>query len=124
MLGVLNTDLAAQLGAQGMTARLWRLRPGEMLTRHRHRKEEELYVLLEGVGRIRVDGDLLTLEPMSAVLVPPDSVRQVFNESDEDALWLMTGSQREFASARDMTEADIGFMYPDGPYARPPELET
>lgn len=124
MLGVLNTDLAAQLGAEGMTARLWRVAPGQMQTRHRHRKEEELYVLLEGVGRIRVDGDLLTLTPLSAVLVPPESVRQVFNDSDGDALWLMVGSQREFGSARDMSEEDIRFMYPDGPYALPPELES
>ena len=122
MLGVLNADLATQLGAEGMTARLWRLRPGETMTRHRHRKEEELYVLLEGTGRIRVDGELFTLEPVSAVLVGPESVRQVFNDADDEALWLITGSQREFGSARDMTEEDISFIYPDGPRALPPEL--
>ena len=51
---VLNTDLAAQLGASALGARLWRLRPGEASTRHRHGVQEELYVLLEGRGRIRV----------------------------------------------------------------------
>lgn len=122
ILGNLNTDLAGQLEAGGLTARLWRLRPGETMTRHRHRKEEELYVLLSGRGRMRVDGDLLTLEPMSAVLVEPDSIRQVFNDSDDDALWLIAGTPREFASARDFTDEDLRFIYPDGPKALPPEL--
>lgn len=35
-LGVQNTDLAAQLGADWMGARLWRLAPGQASTRHRH----------------------------------------------------------------------------------------
>jgi len=37
-MGVLNTDLGKQLGAETMGARLWRLRPGEASTRHRHRR--------------------------------------------------------------------------------------
>jgi uncharacterized cupin superfamily protein len=65
-MGVLNTDLGKQLGAETMGARLWRLRPGEASTRHRHRRTSELYVLLEGTGRLRVDDDLLTLTPYGA----------------------------------------------------------
>jgi hypothetical protein len=41
---------------------------------------------LKGTGRIRVDETLLSLEPMSAVLVKPDAVRQVVNHTDTDAL--------------------------------------
>ena len=54
-LGVLNTDLAKQLGATTLGARL-----------------------------VRVDDELLTLQPLSALLVEPDSVRQVFNGRDAD----------------------------------------
>ena len=67
-MGVENTDLAKQLEAGNLGARLWRLAPGQASTCHRHFEQEELYVLLEGVGRIRVDGDLLTLEPLDTVL--------------------------------------------------------
>ena len=123
ILGNPNTDLAGQLDAKGLTARLWRLRPGEAMTRHRHRKEEELYVLLSGRGRMRVDGELLTLEPLSAVLVEPESVRQLFNDSDGESLWLVAGTPREFRGAGDLTDEDIRFMYPDGPNALPPEIE-
>lgn len=50
-MGVLNTDLATQLGTQRLGARLWRLRPGQASTKHRHRIQKELYPLLEGRGR-------------------------------------------------------------------------
>jgi hypothetical protein len=50
---------------------------------------------LEGTGRIRVDETLLSLEPMSAVLVKPDAVRQVFNHTDTDALWRIAGTPPE-----------------------------
>ena len=74
-MGVLNTDLGRQLDADTLGARFWRLEPGQASTRHRHRAQAELYVLLEGAGRIRVDGELLTLASHSAVLVEPGSSR-------------------------------------------------
>jgi uncharacterized cupin superfamily protein len=119
---VLNTDLAKQLGAETLGARLWRLRPGQASTRHRHERETELYVVLEGTGRIRVDGDLLTLEPLSALLVEPRTIRQVFNDTDADALWLVVGTPVEVANTLEMSEEKLADMYPDGPKALPPEL--
>jgi len=69
-MGVLNTDLATQLGASAVLgARLWRLRPGQAGTRHRHERQTELYFLLEGTGRAHVDGKLVTVSPRSALLV-------------------------------------------------------
>jgi quercetin dioxygenase-like cupin family protein len=119
---VLNTDLARQLEASGLGARLWRLTPGQASTRHKHSTQTELYVVLEGTGRIRVDGDLLTLEPLSALLVEPDTVRQVFNDTEADALWLVVGTPPELANTLEMTEEQLAHMYPDGPKALPPEL--
>ena len=66
---VWNTDLGKQLEATQLGARLWRLEPGQASTLHRHLGQEELYVLLEGHGRVRVDGELLDLEPMDTLLV-------------------------------------------------------
>jgi uncharacterized cupin superfamily protein len=117
-----NTDLAKQLEADTLGARLWRLHPGQASTRHRHFAEHELYVVLEGMGRIRVDDDLLTLEPLSALLVEPAHVRQVFNDTDADALWLVVGAPPESANTLEMTEQELAARYPDGPRALPPEL--
>jgi uncharacterized cupin superfamily protein len=121
-MGVLNTDLASQLGAAKLAARLWRLKPGQASTRHRHLAQEELYVLLEGRGRIRVGDDLLTLEPLSALYVEADTLRQVFNDTAADALWLVAGAPPEQASTLEMTPEQLARLYPDGPRALPPEL--
>jgi uncharacterized cupin superfamily protein len=120
---VLNTDLGKQLEASTLGARLWRLHPGQASTRHRHRQTEELYVLLEGTGRIRVGEDLLTLEPLGSVLVEPDEIRQIFNDTDRDQLWLIAGAPREAANTLEMTADTLAWIYPDGPKALPPELE-
>ena len=118
-----NTDLAGQLEAQTLGARLWRLHPGEASTKHRHFEMHELYVLLEGQGRMRVDDELITLEPLSAVLVEPEHVRQLFNDTDSDTLWLVAGAPREgVSSTLEMSERQLSAMYPDGPKALPPEL--
>jgi uncharacterized cupin superfamily protein len=121
-MGVQNTDLAKQLEIATLGARLWRLRPGQASTRHRHFEQAELYVLLEGTGRIRVGDDLLTLAPLSAVAVEPATVRQVFNDTDRDALWLVAGAPPEGANTLEMTPERLAALYPDGPKALPPEL--
>jgi uncharacterized cupin superfamily protein len=118
-----NTDLAKQLGAETLGARFWRLHPGQASTKHRHFETHELYVLVEGPGRMRVDDALLTLEPYSAVLVEPEDTRQLFNDGDRDALWLVVGAPREaVTSTLEMSEEQLSRMYPDGPRALPPEL--
>jgi quercetin dioxygenase-like cupin family protein len=119
---VLNTDLAKQLEATGLGARLWQLRPGQASTKHKHAREQELYVLLEGRGRIRVEEEALELAPLDALLVEPGAVRQVFNDTDAEALWLVVGAPPEGANTLEMSEAELRSLYPDGPRALPPEL--
>jgi uncharacterized cupin superfamily protein len=121
-MGVQNTDLAKQLEVATLGARLWRLVPGQASTRHRHFEQTELYVVLEGTGRIRVGDELLTLPPLSAVAVEPATVRQVFNDTDRDALWLVAGAPPEGANTLEMTAERLAALYPDGPKALPPEL--
>ncbi len=121
-MGVENTDLGKQLEASTLGARLWRLAPGQASTRHRHLAQEELYFLLEGSGRIRVDEELLTLAPRDALLVEPGSLRQVFNDTAADQLWLVVGAPPEAANTLEMSEETLRSLYPDGPKAMPPEL--
>ena len=121
-MGVLNTDLAKQLEASTLGARLWRLQPGQASTRHRHRRTHELYVLLEGTGRIRIGEELHTLEPLSTALVDAAEIRQLFNDTEADQLWLVIGAPPEPANTLEMTPQDLERLYPDGPTALPPEL--
>jgi quercetin dioxygenase-like cupin family protein len=121
-MGVLNTDLAKQLDAESIGARLWRLAPGQASTKHRHPTQTELYVVLEGTGRMRVGEQLFTLDPLSSALVEPSEVRQLFNDTDADVLWLVVGTPPELANTLEMTPEQLAAMYPDGPRALPPEL--
>jgi uncharacterized cupin superfamily protein len=122
-MGVLNADIAKQLGAKNLGARMWRLEPGQASTKHRHGAQEELYMLLEGTGRMRIGDEVHTLQPHDVLLVEPRTVRQLFNDTDADALWLVVGAPPELANTLEMTEEQLADLYPDGPKALPPELE-
>ncbi|HWO46910.1 MAG TPA: cupin domain-containing protein [Solirubrobacterales bacterium] len=118
-----NTDIGGQLGASQLGARMWRLEPGKASTYHRHFTQEELYVLLEGEGRVRIGKEVLTLQPLDTLLVEPDTARQLFNDTGADQLWLVVGAPREeITSTLEMTEEQLRHMYPDGPKALPSEL--
>lgn len=119
---VLNTDLGRQLQSDTLAARMWLLRPGEASTKHRHVRQTELYVVLAGLGRMRIGDDVHSLDAHSSVLVGPDVVRQLFNDTGEDALWLVVGTPPEPANTLDMTPDQLALLYPDGPKALPPEL--
>jgi quercetin dioxygenase-like cupin family protein len=121
-MGVLNTDLAKQLSASTLGARLWRLAPGQASTRHRHLTQHELYIVLEGTGRIRIEHELLTLNALSTLLIDPGCVRQIFNDTNTDALWLVAGAPPEAANTLQMTPEQLATLYPAGPKALPPEL--
>ena len=121
-MAISNTDLAKQLGASTLGARLWRLEPGQASTRHRHRRTHELYLLLEGTGRIRVGEDVHTLAPLGSLLIEPQQTRQLFNDTEADQLWFVVGAPPEPANTLAMTAEDLAWYYPDGPQARPPEL--
>jgi uncharacterized cupin superfamily protein len=121
-MSVQNTDLGKQLEAGMLGARLWRLAPGQASTKHRHDAEEELYILLEGQGRVRVDEEVLTMEPLDTLLVEPSSVRQLFNDTEADQLWLVAGAPRGPSNTLEMSAEQLRQLYPDGPKALPPEL--
>ena len=79
-------------------------------------------MLLEGTGRIRIGQDLHTLEPLSSLRVDPGEVRQLFNDTDADQLWLVVGAPPEAANTLEMTPEQLAWLYPDGPKALPPEI--
>lgn len=119
---IANTDVGRQLEAHELGARFWRLEPGQASTKHRHRTVEELYLLLEGTGRMRVDDTVLTLDVHDSVVVDASSVRQIFNDTDAAQLWFIVGAPIEPANTLNMTADELAWYYPDGPTALPPEL--
>jgi mannose-6-phosphate isomerase-like protein (cupin superfamily) len=54
----------------------FRLRPGlRSPFAHRHRRAEEIYVILSGRGWIKLDDEILNVSPLDAVRVAPGVVR-------------------------------------------------
>ena len=50
---------------------------------------------LEGTGHLRVGDETLTVPRYGGVLVGRDQLRQVFNDTDAEVLWLIIGAPEE-----------------------------
>lgn len=115
------TDLLEHTKSENLGARLWRLPPKSANTLHKHIKAEEFYFVLEGTGRIRIGDQTLTLPKFGGVLVGPDSMRQIFNDSEADTLWLIVGApEQEFEPGEPF---DLKRFWPVDPKQLPPELD-
>jgi mannose-6-phosphate isomerase-like protein (cupin superfamily) len=44
---------------------------------HKHKVQEEIYVLVGGSARIKIEDEILDLKPWDAVRVPPDKTRAI-----------------------------------------------
>jgi len=115
-----NTNLLEQLGGSPqMGGRLWRLPPFSANTWHKHLDQWEFYFVLEGTGRMRVGRNTLSVPHYGSVLVAPHTLRQIFNDTADEVLWLIVGAPPDGSGARSATTADF---YPEDPKRLPPEL--
>lgn len=120
LMKIPNADFLERTGSEILGARLWRLPPQSANTLHRHPKMEEFYFVLDGVGRIRVDDQTLTVPIHGGVLVGPKCLRQVFNDTAADVLWLIVGApERELGPGETL---DPKLVYPEDPKQLPKEL--
>ncbi len=110
-------------GSENMGARLWRLPPKSANTLHKHIRAEEFYFVLEGTGRLRVGDEALTVPRHGGVLVGPDQLRQVFNDTDAEVLWLIIGAPEELEFLQgSKSQMDLSLIYPVDPQQLPKEL--
>jgi len=123
VMNIPNADYLERTGSENMGARLWRLPPKSANTLHKHIRSEEFYFLLEGTGRMRVGDETLTVPKYGGVLVGPDQLRQVFNDTDDDVLWLIIGApeELEFVPGSKL-KGDLSKVYPVDPKQLPKEL--
>src|SRR5215213_3988999 len=95
LMKISNADFLERMGTENLAARLWRLPPKSASTLHKHIRQEEFYFVLEGTGRLRVGDETLTVPRHGGVLVGPEQVRQVFNDTEAEVLWLIVGAPEE-----------------------------
>jgi mannose-6-phosphate isomerase-like protein (cupin superfamily) len=123
LMRIPNADYLERTGSEILGARLWRLPPQSANTRHKHIRSEEFYFVLEGTGRIRVGDESVTVPRYGGVLVGPDQVRQVFNDTDSEVLWLIIGAPEELEFLKgSQSQTDLSLFYPSDPTELPKEL--
>lgn len=123
LMQIPNADFLERTGTENLAARFWRYPPKSAGTLHKHIRQEEFYFVLEGTGRIRVGDETLTIPRYGAVLIGPDQLRQIFNDTDQEVLWLIIGAPEEtelLPTAK--TKPDLSVIYPVDPTQLPREL--
>ena len=124
LMRIPNADYLERTGSENMGARLWRLPPLSANTLHKHIRAEEFYFVLEGTGRLRVGGETLTVPRYGGVLVGPEQLRQVFNDTEAEVLWLIIGAPEELEFLQgSKSQMDLSLIYPVDPKQLPKELE-
>jgi mannose-6-phosphate isomerase-like protein (cupin superfamily) len=61
---------------------------------HRHNEAEEIYLVLSGAGRVKLDDDVVEIGPQDAIRVAPGTTR-AFEAGDEDLVLLAFGPRHE-----------------------------
>ena len=122
LMRIPNADFLERTKSELLGA-LGRQPPKSANTLHKHVSAEEFYFVIEGVGRLRVGDDTLTVPTHGGVLVGPGRLRQVFNDTESDVLWLIVGApeEAEFLSG-EKTKPDMSLIYPVDPKQLPKEL--
>ena len=123
LMKIPNADFLERTGSENLAARFWRLPPRSASTLHKHIRQEEFYFVLEGTGRMRVGDETLTVPKYGGVLVGPDQLRQVFNDTDAEVLWLIVGAPEELELLQGAkSKMDLSLIYPTDPKQLPKEL--
>jgi mannose-6-phosphate isomerase-like protein (cupin superfamily) len=123
LMKIPNADFLERTGSENLGARLWRLPPKSANTLHKHLRSEEFYFVLEGTGRLRVGDETLTVPRHGGVWVGPEPLRQVFNDTDDEVLWLIIGGPEELEFLQgSKSQMDLSRIYPVDPTQLPEEL--
>jgi uncharacterized cupin superfamily protein len=83
--------LRADLGISTFGLSLLRLRPGQGSRIHRHERQEEAYLVLEGTLTLQFEDETRELGRGELARVAPDVRRQLWNQSEAPLLVLAIG---------------------------------
>jgi uncharacterized cupin superfamily protein len=83
--------LRRELGVSSFGLNLIRLRPGQRGRIHRHERQEEVYLVLEGTLTLGIEGEERELARGSLVRVAPPVRRQLTNRGSEPLVLLAIG---------------------------------
>jgi quercetin dioxygenase-like cupin family protein len=108
--------LRRELDATSLGINLIRLQPRQRGRIHRHERQEEIYVVLDGILTLYVEGEPHEVRQGQAVRVAPEERRQLVNASSGRLVVLALGADGEHAG-RD----GEAFESWDDEHGRPPQ---
>ncbi len=83
------------LNSETIGVALHRLKPGKRQSfAHRHDQAEEIYVVLAGSGRIKLDDQVMEIGPRDAIRVAPP-VTRALEAGDKGLEWLAFGPRHQ-----------------------------
>jgi mannose-6-phosphate isomerase-like protein (cupin superfamily) len=66
----------------------FRLKPGQKGPAHKHEKEIEIYIVLQGKGKITFNNEtIFPLSPKDMVYVPPKTLHETVNTGNDDLMF-------------------------------------
>jgi mannose-6-phosphate isomerase-like protein (cupin superfamily) len=84
----------------------WRYKPGyHAENAHRHREQEEAYIVVSGVGRMLVNGEVIELRQWDVVRVAPEVVR-AFEAGPEGLEMVAVGGPKPEGGDGEVTAAE------------------
>ena len=98
-----------ELGLEKSGVSFQAFKPGQRLPfGHNHDEQEELYVVIGGSGRIKLDDDVVEVSRLDAIRVPPDVMRSL--EAGDDGLELLVfGAPNTGAVTNDVAAQEMGW---------------
>jgi mannose-6-phosphate isomerase-like protein (cupin superfamily) len=81
---------------------------------------EEFYFVVEGMGRMRIGEQTLTVPRYGGAHVGPKLLRQVFNDTENEVLWLIIGAPEKELEPGEAVDQKL--LYPTDPRELPKEL--
>ena len=88
-------SLRRELGVSSFGLNVLTLKPRQRGRIHRHRQQEEVYVVLRGTLTLAVEGEERSVAEGEAVRVPPEVRRQLINRDGTPVVLLAIGAAGE-----------------------------
>ncbi len=117
--------LRRQLGVSSFGMNQITLQPGQRGRIHRHQRQEEVYLVLEGTLTLLLEGDASDLAEGELVRVAPEVRRQLVNRGPGRVVLLALGGANEHAGRDGEAFGDWGDEEPVPPQElpMPPDLD-
>jgi mannose-6-phosphate isomerase-like protein (cupin superfamily) len=64
------------------------LAPGMATQEHYHPKSEEIYYIIRGIGRMKIEGELRDVGPFDAIAIPPGACHKIWNTGPDPLVLL------------------------------------